>query len=401
MEQKASKISSYFWMFVLTGMFLIITTTGFARMAYGIILPFMQEGLHLSTAQSGMLGTILFLGYLLTVGMSGILTLRFGGKMVLLLGSWLVVVSLLGLGFVPSFWWASICMLLAGAGSALVYTPLMSITVGWFPKNRGTVMGLLLSGAGIGMLLSGIIVPYIVHTFPAYSWRGVWIIFGVITLLVVLVASIVLKNPKVSSEDKQKREKSKAWRTKELYTIAWLYFIVGVVYLIPNLYQTSFMIDLGISPALAGTVYAVAGFFSITGAPILGMVSDRIGVKKALSFALSLAVIGDVIPIVFGNMKGFIVSAIIWGSSLGGILLLIQVAASKQVSPKYVSMAIGFISIFYAVGQMVGPGFAGWIIEKAGFAAAYGLGAFCFFVSLCIGMGLKKEASMDSIPMEQ
>ena len=66
----------HFWIFVLTGMFLIITTTGFARMAYGIILPFMQEGLHLSTAQSGMLGTILFLGYLLTVGTSGILTIR-------------------------------------------------------------------------------------------------------------------------------------------------------------------------------------------------------------------------------------------------------------------------------------------------------------------------------------
>lgn len=87
----------HFWVFVLIGMFLIITTTGFARMAYGIILPFMQEGLHLSTAQSGMLGTILFLGYLLTVGTSGIFTIRFGAKLVLLIGSWLVVVSLLGL----------------------------------------------------------------------------------------------------------------------------------------------------------------------------------------------------------------------------------------------------------------------------------------------------------------
>lgn len=126
----------HFWIFVLTGMFLIITTTGFARMAYGIILPFMQEGLHLSTAQSGMLGTILFLGYLLTVGTSGILTIHFGAKSVLLIGSWLVVVSLIGLAFVPSVWIAAIFMLCAGAGSALVYTPLMSITVGWFPEKE-------------------------------------------------------------------------------------------------------------------------------------------------------------------------------------------------------------------------------------------------------------------------
>lgn len=55
--------------------------------------------------------------------------------------------------------------------------------------------------------------------------------------------------------------------------------------------------------------------------------------------------------------------------------MLIQVTASKQVSPKYVSMAIGFISVFYAIGQMVGPGIVGWIIEKVSFVAAYGLGA--------------------------
>lgn len=65
-----------YWMFVITGMLLIVTTTGFGRMAYGVILPFMQEGMYFTTAQSGYLGTILFLGYLLTVGISGVLTNR-------------------------------------------------------------------------------------------------------------------------------------------------------------------------------------------------------------------------------------------------------------------------------------------------------------------------------------
>jgi hypothetical protein len=36
--------------------------------------------------------------------------------------------------------------------------------------------------------------------------------------------------------------------------------------------------------------------------------------------------------------------------------LLIQFTAFKQVSPKYVSLAIDFISVFYAIGQMVGQG---------------------------------------------
>ncbi|ANV71771.1 MULTISPECIES: MFS transporter [Bacillus] len=392
---------SHFWIFVLIGIFLIITTTGFARMAYGIILPFMQEGLHLSTAQSGMLGTILFLGYLLTVGTSGIFTIRFGAKSVLLIGSWFVVISLMGLAFVSSFWIVAFCMLCAGAGSALVYTPLMSITVGWFPDKRGTVMGLLLSGAGIGMLFSGIIVPYVVRTFPEYSWRGAWFLFGVITCIIVFAASVVLKNPEVTEDEQKMSNKSFLWKTKELYIIAWMYFIVGVVYLIPNLYQTSFMIDSGISASISGTVYAIAGIFSIVGASVWGFISDRIGIKKSLCSALLLAIIGDMAPIIFGNITGFIVSAIIWGSSLGGILLLIQVAASKQVSPKYVSMAISFISVFYAVGQMIGPGIAGWVIGRSGYALAYVLGAFGFFMCICMGLCLKRGNLTNSAYLEK
>lgn len=52
-----------YWVFVITGMLLIVTTRRFGRMVYGVILPFMQEGMSFKTTQSGYLGTMLFLGY--------------------------------------------------------------------------------------------------------------------------------------------------------------------------------------------------------------------------------------------------------------------------------------------------------------------------------------------------
>ncbi|MFT9819083.1 MFS transporter [Lysinibacillus sp. NPDC056185] len=377
-----------FWAFVMTGMLLIVTTTGFARMAYGIVLPFMQEGLLLTTSQSGLLGTMLFLGYLLTVGLSGMLTMRIGAKNVLLVGGGLVIAGLGGLIFSPNFWWAAIALFLAGAGSALVYTPLLSIAVISFPKKRGTVMGLLMSGAGVGMLLSGLIVPFMLQHFPELGWRGVWLVFEIITIIVVLVAFFVIKAPH-SAEKSSVQEKTKVWRSKELYLIAGIYFAVGLVYLIPNLYQTSYMRDIGLSNAVAGSIYAVAGIVSIGGAPLWGMLADKIGVKKALMAALLLSIVGDVFPMLFPNVVGFIVSAIIWGSSLGGVLVLIQMKASQEVSAKYVASAIGFISIFYAIGQMIGPGLAGWLIEYAGgYVTAYGFGATIFFLCLLLSMAL-------------
>ena len=363
-------------------MLLIVTTTGFARMAYGIILPFMQEGLGLTTAQSGYLGTMLFLGYLLTVGLSGGLTMRIGAKSVLLVGGGAVVLGLVGLVFATNFWWAAITLFCAGAGSALVYTPLLSIAISLYPKKRGLVMGLLMSGAGVGMLLSGLLVPLLLQYFPTFGWRSAWLTFAVLTQLVVLLAFWTIKQPRYAEKDTA-QEKTTSWRSKQLYIIAGIYFAVGLVYLIPNLYQTSYMISLGLSNELAGSVYAIAGIVSIGGAPFWGMLADKIGVRKALTSALLLSVAGDLVPIMLENIGGFLLSSIIWGSSLGGVLLLIQMKASQQVSSQYVASAIGFISIFYAAGQMMGPGLAGWLIEYfGGFPVAYGFGATIFF--LCI-----------------
>jgi len=371
-----------FWVFVITGMLLIVTTTGFARMAYGIILPFMQEGLGLTTAQSGYLGTMLFLGYLLTVGLSGGLTMRIGAKSVLLVGGGAVVLGLVGLVFATNFWWAAITLFCAGAGSALVYTPLLSIAISLYPKKRGLVMGLLMSGAGVGMLLAGLLVPLLLQHFPTLGWRGAWLTFAVLTQLVVLLAFWTIKQPRYAEKDTA-QEKTTSWRSKQLYIIAGMYFAVGLVYLIPNLYQTSYMKSLGLSNELAGSIYAIAGIVSIGGAPFWGMLADKIGVRKALTSALLLSVAGDLVPIMLENIGGFLLSSIIWGSSLGGVLLLIQMKASQQVSSQYVASAIGFISIFYAVGQMMGPGLAGWLIEYfGGFSVAYGFGATIFF--LCI-----------------
>ncbi|SFL57730.1 MFS transporter [Pelosinus propionicus] len=392
MNLQPAKSQNEFWIVILTGMLLIITTTGFVRMAYGVVLPYMQVNLSLSFSEVGMLGTFMFLGYLLTVGMSGVLAVRWGAKAVLLLGGWSVTISLFSLAYGSSFWWVSLFMFTAGAGSALVFTPLMSLTIGCFPDRRGMVLGFLLSGAGIGMLLNGILVPNIVKLFPELGWRAVWLLFGILSLSVIILAIQVLKDPSYINKKDSNEGKPKWLHNKELIKIAWLYFLVGVGYLIPILYQTIYMIELGISDKIAGGVFAVAGVFAIMGGPAWGAISDKIGSQKTLMIALLWAIIGDVIPIISHHVASFIVSAVIWGSSIGGILALIQVKASHQVPQKYISAAIGFISAFYAIGQMLGPGLAGWLIEYyGGFASAYCFGALTYFIGLLMTLSLKKE----------
>ncbi|WP_167334354.1 hypothetical protein [Lysinibacillus boronitolerans] len=44
--------------------------------------------------------------------------------------------------------------------------------------------------------------------------------------------------------------------------------------------------------------------------------------NKALTTALLLATVGDKLPIMQETMSGYILSTILWGSSLGGVLVL-------------------------------------------------------------------------------
>lgn len=158
--------------------------------------------MNLSISQTGLVGTVMFLGYLLTVGLSGVLAIRWGAKTVLLSGGFLVLVAMIGISASSYFWMICLFMFLSGAGSSLVFTPLMSIVIGRFPQKRGMALGILLSGAGIGMLLSGFMIPLLIKQFPALGWRAVWVFFSVISLIVLIIASVVLKNPDVMQKAK-------------------------------------------------------------------------------------------------------------------------------------------------------------------------------------------------------
>ena len=52
------------WKYAFASVMVTISTLGFGRMSYGILMPFMKESLSLSYEQAGMLATTNSIGYL-------------------------------------------------------------------------------------------------------------------------------------------------------------------------------------------------------------------------------------------------------------------------------------------------------------------------------------------------
>ncbi|MFC4767035.1 MFS transporter [Effusibacillus consociatus] len=364
-----------FGLYVLVGVLLNVTALGFARFAYGVVMPFMREGLSLSYAQAGMLGTSTALGYLGMVIFAGLLTARWGAKLVVMLGGAGISVSLLGLVWAPSYEWALGMMFLSGVGTALTFTPLIALLVAWFPERRGIVIGFMSSGAGIGMFTAGSLVPIFVEIFPVWGWRSAWAFFGMWSVLVTLLAAFIFKNPplqKASPEAAVLDPVAEVYKKKEVLRVGIIYFLLGVAYMIPMTFLVGFMLEREIDPAVAGRVVAGGGFLSILSGPLWGMVSDRIGRRTALLISFWAAGAGTSIPVIAPHLVGFVVGQIVLGCTVGGMLSLVQAAATEQVRPPLIGVALGYVTVFFALGQLIGPGAAGWIIDHfGGFQAAF------------------------------
>ena len=357
------------WKYAFASIVVTISTLGFGRMSYGILMPFMKESLSLTYEQAGMLATTNSIGYLGMVLFAGILAAKWGSKKLVVFGTLLVSVGLLYLATVQTYGASLVGMIILGVGTAFTYTPLVNIVVGWFPQRRGMMIGFLASGLGLGTLISSLFIPFFTTWFSIDGWRYLWFVYGLLSLLFTLAALLILRDPPIPLLKKEEQAQS-LWQ--EVYThkgvllVAIIYGLIGFAYLIPQSFLFSFILEAKIDRYMAGQIMALGGLMSIFSGPLWGTVSDKIGRRKSLIITLVTGASSMLIPVLFPVFIGFVVSQFFWGITVVGMLSLIQALSTEQIHPSYAPVALGYVTVYFALGQLVGPGLGGWMTDHLG-----------------------------------
>jgi MFS family permease len=233
------------WWYAFASLVVTISTLGFGRMSYGILMPFMKESLSLSYEQAGMLATTNSIGYLGMVLFAGILAAKWGSKRLVVFGTLLDATGLMYMASVQSFTASLVGMLILGVGTAFTYTPLVNIVVGWFPQRRGMMIGFLVSGLGLGTLISSMLIPLFTTWFSIDGWRYLWLVYGILSLLFALAALLILRDPPIPLLKKEQKDQS-LWREvylhKGVLLVAIIYGLIGFAYLIPQSFLFSFIL---------------------------------------------------------------------------------------------------------------------------------------------------------------
>ncbi|HOW55013.1 MAG TPA: MFS transporter [Syntrophorhabdaceae bacterium] len=399
----------YAWIIALTGTLVTILAHGFGRMSYSVILPPMKDGLALSYTQLGSIAMGNFIGYLSLAIIGGFLAARFGVRRVVFLSLIVIGVSLFLTGFAESFSFAFIMRLISGLGNGGSYVPIMALPAAWFVmRKRGLATGIVSAGIGLGLFLAGIILPPVISAYGKDGWRYAWFILGIAVFVLAFVCYGFLRNNPAEkgltmfggSEEQKGGPKVTLFSAfkdvvveSEIWKLGCVYFMYGFSYIIYLTFFVAFLTkEMGVAPVAAGRIFAVLGIFSIFCGVIYGWISDVLGRRYGSMIAYLTLALSYVIFAFWKDTTGFYVSAVIFGIAAFSIPTIMAAASGDAVGGRLAPAGLGFITLFFGIGQALGPVIGGYIKDTSGtFTNAFLLSAGVSLLGAFGSLILKKK----------
>ncbi len=288
---------------------------------------------------------------------------RFGGR-------WLMVGGALsaGLGFllmsrVGAFWqFLMLRWIFVAIGGVFMCQMIVSVTVSrWFVRKRGRAIAI----ASLGQGFAKVCIPVVTATLFAWvGWRLTWSIFGLITLVLVVVPALIFmrRSPEEmglqpdgmdaqpalvgsKSNDATKarlaaEEVVWTWRevirTKAFWIICFIYGIANVGIAGLNLHVFAYVTDIGYSPLVAATVLSIIASTQLGSTMVWGVISERMDIRHSSlvmflvqSTGLALVLVtSQVVPVYLGFLLygvglggGWVLQELIWASNFGRVSL--------------------------------------------------------------------------------
>ncbi len=405
--KKAGRVH-YAWIVLACSTLVVFGALGLARFGYSIILPAMQQGLGLDNTGAGALATANLVGYLALSLLGGALASRYGPRWVATIGMGLVSAGMALTGAANSLLSAMVWRALTGIGSGASNVPVMGLVAAWFgPRRRGLAAGIAVAGSSLGLMVSGPLVPRILAANPFTGWRVSWYLFAAAALGLAWLAALLLRDrpaqiglqplggdseaPASSSPG----DPSLPWRVVYLAPRVWhlgaVYAAFGFSYIIYMTFFVRFLVsEAGYSARRAGGLFMLMGAFSLACGLIWGALSDRIGRKWALALVFLTHSLAFSLFVLWPQPPGLTLSAVLFGLSAWSIPAIMAAACGDVLGARMAPAALGFITLFFGVGQAVAPSVAGAMADASGsFTTAFLLAAGVALLGALGSLGLR------------
>src|SRR5829696_4590612 len=330
------------------GAFIVLAATVTMAMGFGglglitVFMNPMEADLSWSRSDTS-------LGYALsTAGMAigglfwGRLSDRMDLRILLAIGATGMVASLLAMSLLQSllvFYIAHVVY--GGFGFSVLYSPLLSTSGEWFPKQRGLVTGLVTAGGALGQGLLPYFASFLIN---AFGWRWAFVgIGGTLFAALALVLS-VLRWPEGTRApvpfSAGTAETSMA-RNGTVAILALAAFLCCMCMGVPIVHMASFIGAVCGSANAGVNSLVIAMLAGAVGRVCCGLIADRIGPLKAYAIASLIQTVCVMAFPVLGDSMSFMVLSALFGFGFAGNMTCLSLCVRQAVPANRFGGAIG------------------------------------------------------------
>ena len=352
--------------------FLVNFATGFVQFGYSLTLPSMEEALHISHTEAGLLITLTAATRIGGSFVSGTLAPRYGSRSMTAGGTLAVGVSMILLGFAQSYGMALGAAVLMGVGGGVALTPIMGLLAAWFRlRDRGLAAGLAASGGSIAFIVAGVAVPILTGSNWDDGWRHSWQLFGAMILGIGVVSLLfVRETPSEPLETERRTDQPRsswpveAFKHPAVWMITLLAFTSGWS---QNLFTTFFGLYLtqenDVSLAVAGQLVILIGTLSIGSGVAWGWMSDKLGRGQAFAYSFMVQGAAFVLLAVSPVFLSFLIASALMGITLRAAYTICAASSGDYVPVRFSAAAFALMSVGAGLGSTISPTIGGLMAD--------------------------------------
>ncbi|GGQ33221.1 MFS transporter [Streptosporangium pseudovulgare] len=276
-----------------------------------------------------------------------------------------------------------------GLGVGCVYVPVLTATGRWFDRHRAVATGSVVTGVGIGTVVSSPLSAWMVSHF---GWRHAYEYYAVGGAALLLLATALIGRPPQAPDSPIAAQRPPARGFRTLYVASLLVCMANYV---PFAHLAPSAQRLGIGALAAAALISAIGISSIAGRLVITVLAGRFGsltLFKACHAGIGLGLLVWATARGYGGLLAF---AIIHGAMYGGYSALLPVVLGDQFGLARLGRLLGLLFTALGAGSALGPALVGYLVQSTG---GYGTALAVLTVPGLLGAGVVMSYRERSTP---
>ena len=347
---------------LLAGILAIIIGVGVARFAFTSLLPFMLED-SLSLTYAGILASFNFVGYL-SGAIFAIFIKDINTKVrYFRIGIILSILTTLVLATTVNETLWLLSRIVAGFGSAMVLIVGAAIVmVKLNVEDKTKAMGIHFSGIGFAIAVSELISQAVLQEG---TWTDAWLVLSVFGFVTSFYCLYILSFDTVLKKDAPKHKLSLSIFSPYVILLILAYFTEGVGFVVQGTFLPDIINSLEGLEGYGSVGWLVVGLAGIPSSIVWMRLAHRFGSVNIIMIAMSLQVMGILIPTFTTNVYFNLLSGALYGSTFIGLVALFMHLGGKLAGSNPVVL-MGAMTAAYGVGQVAAPLYSVALVEYFG-----------------------------------